>query len=192
MITDKDFIESNNIDLDDPILNKTHHHLLIFPIKYKKIWEMYKKAEASFWTAEEIDLSKDAYEWNNWLTKDECEFILHVLAFFTISDGIVNKNLMEQFSTEVQIMEAHFFYGFQIMMENIHAETYSLLIDTLIKDTFKRERLFNAVVDIPCIKSKANWAAKWINDSKCSFGERLVAFAAVKGIFFSGSFTSVY
>lgn len=153
---------------------------------------MYKKAEASFWTAEEIDLSKDLHDWNNRLNDDERYFISHVLAFFAASDGIVNENLLERFSGEVQIPEARCFYGFQIMIENIHAETYSLLIDTYIKEQAQRTYLFNAIETIPCIKKKADWAVRWIQDKDSTFGQRLVAFAAVEGIFFSGSFASIF
>lgn len=153
---------------------------------------MYKKAEASFWTAEEMDLSKDQQDWTNRLNDNERHFISHVLAFFAASDGIVNENLVERFSNEVQVAEARCFYGFQIMMENIHSETYSLLIDTYIKDPAQRDYLFDAVETIPCIKRKADWALKWISDTKSTFAERLVAFAAVEGIFFSGSFASIF
>jgi ribonucleoside-diphosphate reductase subunit M2 len=153
---------------------------------------MYKKAEASFWTAEEMDLSKDMYDWNNKLSDNERHFISHVLAFFAASDGIVNENLVERFSNEVQAAEARCFYGFQIMMENIHSETYSLLIDSYIRDPARREYLFDAIDTIPCIKKKADWALKWISDDKSTFAERLIAFAAVEGIFFSGSFASIF
>src|SRR3984893_2881929 len=153
---------------------------------------MYKRAEASFWTAEEVDLSKDLHDWHNRLNNDERHFISHVLAFFAASDGIVNENLLERFSNEVQAAEARCFYGFQIMMENIHSETYSLLIDTYIKDAAQREHLFDAIETIPCIKRKANWAIEWIGDQRSTFAERLVAFAAVEGIFFSGSFASIF
>lgn len=153
---------------------------------------MYKKAEASFWTAEEIDLSKDLHDWTNRLNDNERHFISHVLAFFAASDGIVNENLVERFSNEVQVAEARCFYGFQIMMENIHSETYSLLIDTYIKDSRQREFLFDAIDTIPCIKKKADWALRWISDKKSTFAERLIAFAAVEGIFFSGSFASIF
>ncbi|KAI0917039.1 Ribonucleotide-diphosphate reductase (RNR), small subunit, variant 2 [Taiwanofungus camphoratus] len=153
---------------------------------------MYKKAEASFWTMEEIDLSKDLHDWNNRLNDGERHFLSHVLAFFAASDGIVNENLVERFSNEVQAAEARCFYGFQIMMENIHSETYSLLIDTYIKDPQQREHLFDAIDTIPCIKKKADWALRWISDKKSAFAERLVAFAAVEGIFFSGSFASIF
>ena len=153
---------------------------------------MYKKAEASFWTAEEIDLSKDLHDWNKRLNDDERFFISHVLAFLATSDGIVYENLVESFSLEVQIPEARCFYGFQIMMENIHSETYSLLIDTYISDVRQRQYLFNAIDNIPCIRKKADWALRWISDEKSTFACRLVAFAAVEGIFFSGSFASIF
>ena len=153
---------------------------------------MYKKAEASFWTAEEIDLSKDLHDWDNKLNDNERHFISHVLAFFAASDGIVNENLVERFSGEVQAAEARCFYGFQIMMENIHSETYSLLIDTYIRDPEQREFLFDAIETIPVVKTKADWALKWISDKRATFAERLVAFAAVEGIFFSGSFASIF
>lgn len=153
---------------------------------------MYKKAEASFWTAEEIDLSKDLTDWNIRLNDNERYFISHVLAFFAASDGIVNENLVERFSNEVQVAEARCFYGFQIMIENVHSEAYSLLIDTYIKDPGQREHLFNAIETIPCVQRKADWALKWIADKNSTFAERLVAFAAVEGIFFSGSFASIF
>jgi ribonucleoside-diphosphate reductase subunit M2 len=177
---------------DEPILKENAQRFVLFPIKYHEIWQMYKKAEASFWTAEEIDLGKDIHDWENRLNKDEKFFISRVLAFFAASDGIVNENLVERFSGEVQIPEAKCFYGFQIMMENIHAETYSLLIDTYVKDPKEATFLFNAIETIPCIKKKADWALRWISDDESSFGERLVAFAAVEGIFFSGSFASIF
>ena len=151
---------------------------------------MYKKAEASFWTAEEIDLSKDTHDWNNRMNDNERHFISHVLAFFAASDGIVNENLVERFSNEVQAAEARCFYGFQIMMENIHSETYSLLIDTYIKKQSEKDHLFNALETVPCVKKKGEWALKWINSE--NFVERLIAFAAVEGIFFSGSFCSIF
>lgn len=153
---------------------------------------MYKKAEASFWTAEEIDLSKDLHDWNNKLNDDERFFISHVLAFFAASDGIVNENLVERFSSEVQIPEARCFYGFQIMMENVHSETYSLLIDTYISDMAQRQYLFDAIDTIPCIRRKADWALRWISDKSSTFATRLVAFAVVEGIFFSGAFASIF
>ncbi|RDW63003.1 ribonucleotide-diphosphate reductase subunit RNR2 [Aspergillus mulundensis] len=180
------------IEANEPLLQENPHRFVLFPIKYHEIWQMYKKAEASFWTAEEIDLSKDLHDWNNRLNEDERYFISHVLAFFAASDGIVNENLLERFSGEVQIPEARCFYGFQIMIENIHAETYSLLIDTYIKEPKQRTYLFDAIDTIPCIRKKADWAIKWIQDKESTFAQRLVAFAAVEGIFFSGSFASIF
>ena len=177
---------------DEPLLVENKRRFVLFPIKYNEIWQMYKKAEASFWTAEEIDLSKDINDWKNRMTDNERFFISRVLAFFAASDGIVNENLVENFSAEVQIPEAKCFYGFQIMMENIHSETYSLLIDSYIKDPKEADFLFNAIENIPCIKKKAEWALRWIADDEALFAERLVAFAAVEGIFFSGSFASIF
>lgn len=177
---------------DEPLLMENKKRFVLFPIKYHEIWQMYKKAEASFWTAEEIDLSKDLHDWENKLNDDERFFISHVLAFFAASDGIVNENLLERFSNEVQVPEARCFYGFQIMAENIHSETYSLLIDTYIKEAAQRQHLFDAIETIPCIKQKADWALKWIADDESTFALRLVAFAAVEGIFFSGSFASIF
>jgi len=176
----------------EPILQENPGRFVLFPIKYHDVWQMYKKAEASFWTAEEIDLSKDLHDWNKRLNDDERFFISHVLAFFAASDGIVNENLVERFSSEVQIPEARCFYGFQIMMENIHSETYSLLIDSYIKEHAQREYLFNAIDTIPCIRKKADWAIRWIQDKESTFAQRLVAFAAVEGIFFSGAFASIF
>ena len=177
---------------EEPLLKESKRRFVLFPIQYHEIWQMYKKAEASFWTAEEMDLSKDLHDWNNRLNDNERHFISHVLAFFAASDGIVNENLVERFSNEVQAAEARCFYGFQIMMENIHSETYSLLIDTYIKDPTQREYLFDAIETIPCVKRKADWALRWISDQRSTFAERLVAFAAVEGIFFSGSFASIF
>ncbi|EFZ01006.1 ribonucleotide reductase small subunit [Metarhizium robertsii] len=179
-------------EVDEPLLQENPQRFVLFPIKYHEIWQMYKKAEASFWTAEEIDLSKDLHDWNNRLNDDEKYFISHILAFFAASDGIVNENLVERFSGEVQIPEARCFYGFQIMMENIHSETYSLLIDTYIKENAQRTYLFNAIDTIPCIRKKADWAIRWIQDKESTFAQRLVAFAAVEGIFFSGAFASIF
>ncbi|KAK4106899.1 hypothetical protein N658DRAFT_555666 [Parathielavia hyrcaniae] len=179
-------------EADEPLLQENPQRFVLFPIKYHEIWQMYKKAEASFWTAEEIDLSKDLHDWNNKLNDDEKYFVSHILAFFAASDGIVNENLVERFSGEVQIPEARCFYGFQIMMENIHSETYSLLIDTYIKEPSQRTHLFNAIDTIPAIRKKADWALRWITDKKSTFAQRLVAFAAVEGIFFSGAFASIF
>ncbi|EPY75596.1 ribonucleotide reductase M2 polypeptide isoform 1 [Camelus ferus] len=176
---------------DEPLLRENPRRFVIFPIEYHDIWQMYKKAEASFWTAEEVDLSKDIQHWEA-LKPEERYFISHVLAFFAASDGIVNENLVERFSQEVQITEARCFYGFQIAMENIHSEMYSLLIDTYIKDSKEREFLFNAIETMPCVKKKADWALRWIGDKEATYGERVVAFAAVEGIFFSGSFASIF
>lgn len=174
----------------EPILQENKGRFVLFPIKHKDIWEMYKKCEQSFWTAEEIDLSPDMADWNNKLNDDERHFIKHVLAFFAASDGIVNENLAINFMNEVQYPEARCFYGYQIMMENIHSETYSLLIDTYIKEPAERDKLFNAVETVPCVGKKADWALRWISNG--SFAERLIAFAAVEGIFFSGSFCSIF
>ena len=174
----------------EPILQENKNRFVIFPIKHHDIWEFYKSMEASFWTAEEIDLSQDLNDWNNKLNDDERYFIKHILAFFAASDGIVNENLAENFVNEVQYAEAKFFYGFQIMMENIHSETYSLLIDTYVKDEAEKDDLFNALEVFPAIKKKADWALKWIESD--SFAERLIAFAAVEGIFFSGAFCSIF
>lgn len=174
----------------EPILQKNNERFVLFPIEHNDIWQFYKKAEASFWTAEEIDLSQDLIDWNEKLSDDEQHFIKHILAFFAASDGIVNENLAENFLSEVQYTEAKFFYGFQIAIENIHSETYSLLIDTYIRDDKEKDYLFNAVDTIPCVKRKADWALRWIEEG--SYAERLIAFAAVEGIFFSGSFCSIF
>ena len=173
----------------EPILIENKDRFVLFPIQHHDIWEYYKKAEASFWTAEEIDLSQDLTDWGN-LTDGERHFITHVLAFFAASDGIVNENLAEHFVAEVQYTEAKFFYGFQIAIENIHSETYSLLIDTYVKDAREKDRLFHAIETMDCVKKKADWALRWINQG--NFQERLIAFAAVEGIFFSGSFCSIF
>jgi ribonucleoside-diphosphate reductase subunit M2 len=153
---------------------------------------MYKKAQASFWTTEELDLFQDVFDWNYRLNDKERYFISHVLAFFAASDGIVSENLVERFSNEVQVAEARCFYGFQVMIENIHSETYSILIDTYIKDPQQREYLFGAIETIPSVKKKADWALRWMSGQKSTFAERLVAFAAIEGIFFSGSFASIF
>jgi ribonucleoside-diphosphate reductase beta chain len=171
------------------LLKPNPNRFVLFPIQHDSIWKMYKQAEACFWTAEEIDLSPDLLDWQK-LTDNEKHFIKHVLAFFAASDGIVNENLATNFIREVQIPEARCFYGFQIAIENIHAETYSLLIDTYIKDPTEKANLFNALETVPCVGKKGDWALRWINSD--NFAERLVAFAAVEGIFFSGSFCSIY
>jgi ribonucleoside-diphosphate reductase beta chain len=173
----------------EKILQENKNRFVLFPLQHLDIWEYYKKAQASFWTAEEIDLQQDLADWEK-LNAGEQHFVKHVLAFFAASDGIVNENLAENFVSEVQYTEAKFFYGFQIMMENIHSETYSLLIDTYIKDKAEQEYLFNAIDTVPAVQKKAEWALKWIGSE--SFVERLVAFAAVEGIFFSGSFCSIF
>jgi ribonucleoside-diphosphate reductase subunit M2 len=176
--------------MDDPILKEDESRLTMFPLQYGDIWEMYKKQVDCFWRAEEIDLSKDMASWNQ-MTDEEKYFIKHILAFFAASDGIVIENAASRFLQEVQVSEARAFYGFQIMMENIHSETYSLLIDTYVNDDVEKNRLFNAIDNFPCIKAKAEWALKWINDSS-DFATRLVAFACVEGILFSGAFCSIY
>jgi len=174
----------------EPILEENNERFVLFPIQHDKIWEMYKQAEASFWTAEEIDLAPDMKDWEG-LNPDERHFISHVLAFFAASDGIVNENLVINFMQDVTIPEARCFYGFQIAIENIHAETYSLLIDTYIKDESEKTKMFHAIDTIPCVKKKADWALRWIDEAP-SFAHRLIAFAAVEGIFFSGSFCSIF
>ncbi len=174
----------------EPILQENKDRFVIFPIKHHDIWEFYKKQEACIWTAEEIDLHTDLNDWNNKLSEEEKYFVKHILAFFAASDGIVNENLAENFVSEVQYPEAKFFYGFQLMMENIHSETYSLLIDTYVKGEAEKNDLFHAIEVFPAIKEKADWALRWISSD--SFAERLIAFAAVEGIFFSGSFCSIF
>ena len=173
------------------LLTENENRYVMFPIVDEDIWKMYKKQMDCFWRAEEIDLSKDIKHWAT-LNNDEQHFIKHILAFFAASDGIVLENLGQRFMNEVQIAEARAAYGFQIMMENIHSETYSLLIDTLVKEEREKTNLFEAIQNFPCIKKKADWAIKWINDKRSSFATRLIAFAAVEGIFFSGSFCSIY
>ncbi|MQM23933.1 hypothetical protein Taro_057003 [Colocasia esculenta] len=176
---------------EEPLLAPNPDRFCMFPIKYPQIWEMYKKAEASFWTAEEVDLSHDLRHWEHTLTPDERHFVTHVLAFFAASDGIVLENLAARFMKEVQVAEARAFYGFQIAIENIHSEMYSLLLETYIKDSEEKSRLFRAIDTIPCVARKADWALCWIDGSE-SFAERLVAFACVEGIFFSGSFCAIF
>jgi ribonucleoside-diphosphate reductase beta chain len=176
---------------EEPLLRENKDRFVLFPIRHHDIWEMYKKQEASFWTAEEIDLQQDLTDWAR-LNDDERHFIKHVLAFFAASDGIVLENLASNFIREVQIPEARCFYGFQAMMENIHAETYSLLIDTYIKEDAEKDRLFHALDNFPAVKKKGDWALKWLSKKRATFAERLVAFAAVEGIFFSGSFCAIF
>ncbi|KAL0742755.1 hypothetical protein Bca4012_084268 [Brassica carinata] len=175
---------------EEPLLTAQNQRFTMFPIRYKSIWEMYKKAEASFWTAEEVDLSTDVQHWEK-LSDSEKHFISHVLAFFAASDGIVLENLAARFLNDVQVPEARAFYGFQIAMENIHSEMYSQLLETFIKDSQEKDRLFNAIETIPCISNKAKWCLDWIQ-SPMSFAVRLVAFACVEGIFFSGSFCAIF
>ena len=173
------------------LLDESKNRYVIFPIQHDKFWEMYKKSEANFWTTEELDLSKDMTDWKK-LNDNEQKFIKHILAFFAASDGIVNENLVERFTQEVQLLEAKFFYIFQMAMENIHSETYSLLIDTYIKDPIEKDYLFNAMDTIPSIQKKAQWALKWISDKDSPFVNRIIGFAAVEGIFFSGAFCSIF
>ncbi|KAL0566361.1 Ribonucleotide-diphosphate reductase (RNR), small subunit [Marasmius crinis-equi] len=187
MIADHSMVHQDS----EVILLQDSNRFVLFPIKYPEIWSMYKKAMASFWTAEEINLSNDLAHWNTKLNDSERFFISCILAFFVTSDGIVNENLTAKFSTEVGIPEARCFYGFQIMMENVHAETYSLLINTFVADSDAKMKLFRAIDGVPSVANKAAWALKWITNSEL-FGERLVAFAAVEGIFFSGSFAAIF
>ncbi len=177
------------VECDEPILKENPNRFTLFPIEHPAIWKMYKTAEAAFWTAEEVDLAHDAKDWSS-LNDDEQHFIKHVLAFFAASDGIVNENLVERFSQEVQLTEARCFYGFQIAIENIHSEVYSLLIDTYVTDKDEKTHLFRAIETIPAVKLKAEWALRWISNG--TFAERLVAFAVVEGLFFSGSFCSIF
>ena len=188
---------TNGFDLDltsehiEPMLQENNDRFVLFPIKHHDVWEMYKQSMACFWTADEIDLAPDLAEWEN-LSDDSRHFLKHVLAFFAASDGIVNENLVTNFADEVQWPEARCFYGFQIMMENIHAETYSLLIDTYIKDPQEKNHLFKALDTVPSVKKKGEWALRWLDRKRGNFAERLVAFAAVEGIFFSGSFCALF
>ncbi|KAL9179559.1 hypothetical protein ACHAXT_008849 [Thalassiosira profunda] len=176
---------------EEPLLKENPNRFVLFPIEDEDIWQMYKKAEASFWTAEEIDLASDLKDWEG-LTNNERHFVSHVLAFFAASDGIVNENLSGNFATEVQSAEARCFYGFQIAVENIHSETYSLLIDTYVKDQTEKMHLLNAIETVPCVQKKAKWALQWCDSNNASFAERMIAFAAVEGIFFSGSFCAIF
>merc|ERR1719145_523231 len=182
--------EFRELEKTDPLLKENPQRWVLFPIHYPAIYEMYKKHEASFWTAEEIDLAQDAKDWDT-LTDQERHFIKHILAFFAASDGIVLENLGARFSTEIQIPEARAFYGFQMAMENIHSETYSLLIEQYIRDPVEKDRVFDAIHTMPPVREKAKWAVQWMNQEN-SFAERIVAFAAVEGILFSGSFCAIY
>jgi ribonucleoside-diphosphate reductase subunit M2 len=175
----------------EPLLAPDDNRFVMFPIQHNDVWEMYKKQVDCFWRAEEIDLTKDLVNWES-LNQDEQFFISMILAFFAASDGIVLENLATRFINDVQLSEARAFYGFQIAMENIHSQTYSLLIETYIKDKDEKHKLFNAIANFPCIKKKSDWAQKWIRDNRSSFATRLVAFACVEGIFFSGAFCSIY
>jgi len=178
-------------NITEPLLAPDDNRFVMFPIRYDDIWEMYKKQVDCFWRPEEIDLTKDLAHWDG-LSSDERYYISMILAFFAASDGIVLENLAQRFMSDVQVSEARAFYGFQIAMENIHSETYSILIETYIKDSLEKERLFNAINNFPCIKKKSDWAQKWIHDNRSSFATRLVAFACVEGIFFSGAFCSIF
>ncbi|XP_015119510.1 ribonucleoside-diphosphate reductase subunit M2 B [Diachasma alloeum] len=185
-------LKENDFDPQlEPLLKENPRRFVVFPIEWPDIWKFYKKAEASFWTVEEVDLSKDLLDWVK-LNDNERHFISHVLAFFAASDGIVNENLVERFSQEVQVTEARCFYGFQVAMENIHSEMYSLLIETYISNPQEKQYLFNAIENLPCVAKKANWALNWIVNETATFAERLIAFAAVEGIFFSGSFAAIF
>ena len=175
----------------EPLLAPDDNRFVMFPIKYDDIWQMYKKQVDCFWRPEEIDLTKDLTIWES-LHQDERYFVSMILAFFAASDGIVLENLASRFMSEIQVSEARAFYGFQIAMENIHSHTYSLLIETYIKDKEEKSKLFNAIDNFPCIKKKSDWAQKWIHDNRSSFATRLVAFACVEGIFFSGAFCSIF
>ena len=190
MINQNNNIANNMLNKYEPLLDDKNVRLTTFPIKDKSIWNMYKIQANAFWTVEEVDMSKDLADWKK-LNKDEQHFLKYVLAFFASSDAIVNLNLLERFTKEVKLLEAQYVYTYQAAMENIHSEMYSLLIDTYIKDINERSKIFNAIKYIPCVKEKANWAMKWIN-SDDTFSTRLVAFAIVEGIFFSGSFCAIY
>jgi ribonucleotide reductase beta subunit family protein with ferritin-like domain len=180
------------VHADEPILDASNQMYTMFPIRHHDIWEMYKKAVSAFWTLEELDFSTDRQHWNGSLSDNERHFVKHVLAFFASSDGIVNENLGVRFMNEVALPEAKAFYGFQIAMENIHNETYSAMIESYISDPDEKDALFRAVELLPCVKAKAEWALRWISSESASFAERLLAFACVEGIFFSGAFCSIF
>lgn len=181
----------SKMDAGEELLQQDDNRLTIFPVKYPQIWEMYQKAVSTFWVPEEIDFSRDMDDWNG-LNDNERHFIKHILAFFGSSDTLVNMNINERFIQEVKIMEAKFFYAFQESIENIHSHTYSLLIDTYVTDQDEKGKIFNAITTIPCIQKKADWCFKWINDKEASLGQRLIAFAIVEGVFFSGAFCSIF
>jgi len=191
MVSEHKLAELAGLHAEEPLLKENPHRYVLFPIQDADIWEMYKKAEASFWTAEEIDLAGGLNDWDS-LSHNERHFVSHILAFFAASDGIVNENLAGNFTTEVQSAEARCFYGFQIAVENIHSETYSLLIDTYVKDPKEKTHLLNAIETVPCVQKKARWALQWCDPNNASFAERMIAFAAVEGIFFSGSFCAIF
>lgn len=190
-ITDHRRLELEGKLVPEPMLQENPGRFVLFPIQNPEVWRMYKQAEASFWTAEEIDLASDLGDWER-LNENERHFVSHILAFFAASDGIVNENLAANFATEIQIPEARCFYGFQIAVENIHSETYSLLIDTYVRDPTEKNHLLNAIETVPCVQKKAEWALQWCERENASFAERCVAFAAVEGIFFSGSFCAIF
>ena len=185
-------LDYRTLEKDEPILQENSQRFVLFPIKYPELWKSYKRAEASFWTSEEVDFSKDKQDWDYQMNDNERYFIKHILAFFAGSDGIVLENLMQNFCNQVQLPEARCFYSFQGAIENIHSEVYSLLIDKYIDDTTEKDTLFHAIENIPCIQKKAQWAMKWMDPNNASFHERVVAFATVEGVFFSGSFCAIY
>ena len=187
-----DELEMSNSSMEEEILRENPNRYVIFPIKYDEVWKHYKRAVSCFWTPEEIDFSKDRTHWDNKLNDDEKYFIENILAFFAGSDGIVMENLAQRFMSDVQIPEARQFYSYQMFIEAIHSETYSLMIDTYVKDVQKKKKLLNAIQEIPCIKKKADWAVKWIENKNEDFGTRVIAFAIIEGVFFSASFCSIY
>jgi ribonucleoside-diphosphate reductase subunit M2 len=193
-----DFQSENNLTIQTSLSNNKllqdnpGQYVLTHEVEWKSVWDMYKIAESAIWKAQEIDLSKDLNDWNTMISDNERYFIKNILAFFAASDGIVNANLVERFLDEIKIPQVKFFYGLQIFIENVHSETYSLLIDTYIKDPVEKQHLFQAIETIPCITKKANWALKWINDKNSPFHTRLIAFAIVEGVFFSGAFCSIF
>jgi ribonucleotide reductase beta subunit family protein with ferritin-like domain len=192
MNASKEIMDNNEYnDIDEFLLKPSKKRFVLFPILYNDIYQLYKKAESAFWTANEIDLSKDMNDWEK-LNNDEKHFIKNIIGFFAGSDGIIMENLAARFMNEVQIPEARAFYSYQIFNESIHSETYSLLIDTYIKDTEEKERIFNSIENIPSVEKKATWAYKWIQNKEVNFATRLIAFAIVEGVFFSGSFCAIY